>query len=270
MQGRPRPEITWLKNNETIPSHLYEQTLDKNSGVCKIIINSASSFDQGLIVCRAEYDGKIDEVSTYIRHKKVESKPKPSEKPQNKLSTDNHNKEEDIGRRRHPERISRFRSKVPRSQTPNSAFSRSRERSLYNEPSKTPERYYPEGNRYIIKERKPMFSTQLTDRIAAEGSTAKFTCNVLGGETEFSWFKNNRPLPISPKYRTIAREGLATLEVFNTNTEDSGTYMCVARNEFGDTSTFSKFKVYGGCEYTPLSPSFTRSIKGSIYVHILL
>lgn len=112
---------------------------------------------------------------------------------------------------------------------------------------------------------RPKFTTQLMDRCVAENSSVKLTCNILYDiETKISWMKNGSELAeSSTKYRTTLCEGgLATLEIFNVQLSDEAEYGCIAKNEYGQTSTYSRIKVFKGYEASPLPPIFTRCIKG--------
>lgn len=112
---------------------------------------------------------------------------------------------------------------------------------------------------------RPKFTTQLMDRCVAENSSVKLTCNIFNDlETKVSWLKNGSEIAESSnKYRTLLCEGgLATLEIFNVRLTDEAEYGCIAKNEYGQTSTFARIKVYKGYEASPLPPIFTRCIKG--------
>lgn len=123
------------------------------------------------------------------------------------------------------------------------------------------------------KHSRPKFTTPLMDRCVAENSSVKLTCNILNDiETKISWMKNGCELAESSnKYRTVLCEGgLATLEIFNVELSDEAEYCCIAKNEFGHTTTYSRIKVYKGYEASPLPPIFTRCIKGIFTSHFLL
>lgn len=112
---------------------------------------------------------------------------------------------------------------------------------------------------------RPKFTTQLMDRLVAENSSVKLTCNILNDlQTKVSWLKNGSELAESSnKYRTVLGEGgLATLEIFNVRLTDEAEYGCIAKNEYGQTSTYSRIKVFKDYEASPLPPTFTRCIKG--------
>lgn len=213
-------------------------------------------MDSGYYVCQAEYDGLQDEVSSFIRH--IDG---------NENDTEIHTSTTAYQPRRDPERISRFTSKIhkkpSRDRTPQS-LTRNRSRSLTNEHSRTPERYNREENRYSTNHLRPKFSTYLMDRLTAEGTSCKLTCNVLGHLSSLTWFKNNIPIVNNSNCRVDFNDGLATLEIFNAKPSDSGHYTCVVRNEHGESTTVSKLKVFHGFESSPLPPVFTRSIRGSI------
>lgn len=229
-------------------------------------------MDSGYYSCQAEYDGLQDEVSTFIRH--IGDENGEIDEPYLPKIDNTSSSYTAYQPRRDPERISRFTSKTyrkgARDRTPRSSRSGTplslsgyRSRSLTNEHSRTPERYYREENRYSTNHMRPKFSTYLTDRLSTEGSACKLTCNVIGNVSNIRWFKNNIPISDSSNCRSIYDNGLATLEIFNAKPTDSGNYTCVVRNEHGESSTASKLKVYHGFELTPLPPVFTRSIRGN-------
>jgi len=113
--------------------------------------------------------------------------------------------------------------------------------------------------------KRPAFCTQLMDRTAAEGSAIKLTCSVIGSDIETAWYRNDVLLNNSHNYRIIESDSLHTLEIFSVSPEDSGEYTCVASNNYGEVFTFSHLKVYAGYEALPMSPTFTRPIKGIIF-----
>ena len=118
--------------------------------------------------------------------------------------------------------------------------------------------------------RKPIFSTKLTERIATENSSIKLTCNIIDVDSQIKWLKNNREIPNSSRYRNVYRDGLAMLEIFQAQRDDSAEYTCVARNHFGTNSCSSRLKVFPDYQKRPMPPIFTRAMKGKRITTILL
>lgn len=113
--------------------------------------------------------------------------------------------------------------------------------------------------------KKPKFSTKLHDLEVAKGSRIKLTCSVIGSpEPETEWFRNGFPLANNPdKYVTSQHSlGIASLEIRNVVREDSGEYLCVARNFHGQSSTSADLRVRGDFEPRPKPPSFMSAIQG--------
>lgn len=121
------------------------------------------------------------------------------------------------------------------------------------------------SNYYRDFKRKPIFSTLLTDRSAAEGSTVRFTTTAIGVDCNAQWLRNNRVLENDGKFRAnfFPDSGMAVLEVHDACVEDSGEYSCVVSNCFGENVTASRLKVYGGFEKSPMPVTFTRTIRGN-------
>lgn len=111
---------------------------------------------------------------------------------------------------------------------------------------------------------RPMFGTQLSDRTCTEhSSSVKFTCSLISSACDISWEKNDIPLRALNRYRTTLEDGLAILEIFDVNSEDSGKYSCIASNKLGECKTSAKLNVYSGYKPTvTLPPTFTRHMKG--------
>lgn len=113
--------------------------------------------------------------------------------------------------------------------------------------------------------RKPVFTMPLVDRTAAENSSIKLTCQIIGIDASVRWYKQNTILDGNPKYVIRFCDGLATIEIFSVRPEDSGEYTCEAKNCYGETSCSANLKVYEGYEKRAMPPIFTRSMKGRWY-----
>lgn len=120
-------------------------------------------------------------------------------------------------------------------------------------------------NYYRDFKRKPIFSTLLTDRSAAEGSTVRLTATAIGVDCNVVWMKNNRVLETGSKYKSSfnSDSGMAILEVCDVQAEDSGEYSCVVANGFGENESTARLKIYEGFAKAPMPVTFTRTIRGN-------
>ncbi|NXQ36801.1 TITIN protein, partial [Alaudala cheleensis] len=70
--------------------------------------------------------------------------------------------------------------------------------------------------------------------LVKKGGYAELTCEVTGTpEIKITWFKDDRELKQSDKYRISFTKSLAILHVSEVDTEDSGEYICEAKNDAG-------------------------------------
>ena len=59
------------------------------------------------------------------------------------------------------------------------------------------------------------------------------------------WYCNGRPLPSGSRYKTTYDFGFVALDILHAYPEDSGTYMCRARNALGEAATTAAVSVIG-------------------------
>ncbi|KAF1662939.1 Titin, partial [Aptenodytes patagonicus] len=70
--------------------------------------------------------------------------------------------------------------------------------------------------------------------LVKKGGYAELTCEVTGTpEIKITWFKDDRELKESNKYRMSFAKSLAILHLTEVETEDSGEYICEAKNDAG-------------------------------------
>ncbi|NXD75821.1 TITIN protein, partial [Halcyon senegalensis] len=70
--------------------------------------------------------------------------------------------------------------------------------------------------------------------LVKKGGYAKLTCEVTGTpEIKITWFKDDRELKESDKYSMSFANSIAVLHVTEVETEDSGEYICEAKNDAG-------------------------------------
>lgn len=217
------PQITWLKDNKSIPivngDHYELQCLN---GCNKLIIRDVHPEDSNLYTCRLEYPAYDIE---------------PTE-----LNYDLHfDGARLIGK--------------------DSSMAAKRDSSLQKLKTEISASNYCRDFK-----RKPIFSTLLTDRSAAEGSTVRLTATAIGVDCNVVWMKNNRALDCTGgKYRATFNgdSGMAILEVNDVHVDDNGEYTCIVANCFGENETAARLKVYEGFEKSPMPATFTRTIRGN-------
>lgn len=228
-----RPKTMWFKDNYNISNNRYTFSEDYG-GVRRLIIQDPVASDSGNYTCRAEENNKINEISLNI-NTEIYAKPKvPLDKNQKSINVD--------------------RTRRSQSNFQEQSMSRLTE-SVIN----------PDELLYRDSKRKPVFSTEMMNRTAAENSTIKLTCQIIGVDTRVEWYRNANRLDSNPRYVCRFHDGLATLEIFSVRPDDSGNYTCTAINSHGETSCSASLKVFAGYENRPMPPIFTRSMKGRTF-----
>lgn len=227
---RGHPKIHWFKDNYNISSNRYSP-IEEIGGIRRLIIKDPVPSDFGCFTCRAEENNQIDEISLRVSNSDYVSPTKPKDQSTSRYSD----------RQRSRSRIQDRKSM-----------------SIYSDETL-----------HRDAKKKPIFSTELMDRTAAENSTIKLTCNIIGIDTTVRWFRNSLPMDLSSRYMTRFEDGLATLEIFSARPDDTAEYTCVARNQFGELSSSAYLKVYPGYELSSSAPIFTRPMKGRFCVSIL-
>ena len=112
--------------------------------------------------------------------------------------------------------------------------------------------------------KRPKFSSKLRDMEVAKGSRIKLTCSVLGGpDTSVEWFRNGFPVTIDNQkyFSSIDSMGIAGLEIRNALRGDSGEYMCLARNQHGQSSSTADLRIRGDFEPKASPTRFGSSIQ---------
>lgn len=83
----------------------------------------------------------------------------------------------------------------------------------------------------------PRFTSEFTDiKNISEGEIAHFEASLIptGDQTMVvEWFHNGKALEAGHRFRTVYAFGMVVLEVLGTKIEDSGSYSCVATNNWG-------------------------------------
>lgn len=200
-------------------------------GIRRLTIREPVPSDFGCFTCRSEENGHIDEISLTISESTLSRSDRVDRERTQRSQSKFH--ERPIARK--------SESCAPMIQTT----------------------FLEHSDHHRDPKRKPVFTMQLTDRTAAENSSIKLTCQVLGVDTRTEWLRNGKRLDGNPRYSSRYCVGLATLEVFCAKPDDSGEYTCTAINEYGESSCSSFLKVFAGYEHRPMTPIFTRSMKGN-------
>ncbi|RZF40114.1 hypothetical protein LSTR_LSTR011242 [Laodelphax striatellus] len=91
----------------------------------------------------------------------------------------------------------------------------------------------------------PQFSQPLADAVINEGSRFTFQCRVTGKPTpSVQWLKDGMSIGNNPDYLTkFSDDGLCSLTIEETFTEDSALFTCRAVNSAGTTDTSAKLTV---------------------------
>ena len=94
---------------------------------------------------------------------------------------------------------------------------------------------------------KPEFTVPLYDATIQEGERFTFECRVIGHpRPDISWQKDGIPIINNPDYQTkYGEDGLCTLTIEETFTEDSAKFSCKATNEAGSAESQAVLRVRG-------------------------
>lgn len=94
--------------------------------------------------------------------------------------------------------------------------------------------------------------------LVKKGGYAELTCKVTGTpEIKITWFKDDRELKESDKHRMSFTKSLAILHLSEVETEDSGEYICEAKNDAGKDTCSSVVTIKGVCDIRPLNQFFS-------------
>lgn len=108
----------------------------------------------------------------------------------------------------------------------------------------------------FLKSTEPAAFTEKLEptHLVKKGEYAELTCRVTGTpEIKITWFKDDRELKESDKFRMSFTKSLAVLHLTEVETEDSGEYICEARNDAGKDTCSTVVTVKGVCDVQPLN-----------------
>ncbi|KHJ96255.1 immunoglobulin I-set domain protein [Oesophagostomum dentatum] len=95
----------------------------------------------------------------------------------------------------------------------------------------------PRVEEFKEKEIAPNFTFHLRPRLIQKNHQCKLICTLQGYPTpKVEWFKDGSPVN-QDRVQTTFRSGVCTLEIFNTRTDDAGTYSCTATSPLGEATT---------------------------------
>lgn len=226
------------------------QQIEHLDGVCELIINKPTPKDGGNYTCVAENSLG----SQKIVHSVVVENIPASRRSSSSMSIAD-------------EKEAEAKQKAP----PKSGEAKDQKGKPPVKGKKKPDDDVPEGGgrrRYAEPEpsmkSKVFFIAYLQNRYLAEGSKVKLQAVIGGPDPQIKWLKNGANVPYGPRIKNMSRENLAVLEINNANTEDSGEYTVIARNNANEITSSAQLVVYKPEVSADLEPMFTRNIKGKI------
>lgn len=95
---------------------------------------------------------------------------------------------------------------------------------------------------------KPQFGRPLRNANVAEGVPVHLEATLIpvnDPTMKVDWFVNGRPIPAGSRFRTTYDFGFVALDILDAHAEDTGTYMCKAKNAVGEAVTTCAVKVTG-------------------------
>lgn len=104
----------------------------------------------------------------------------------------------------------------------------------------------PEDDQFVAE--KPQFGRPLRNANVAEGVPVHLEATLIpvnDPTMKVDWFCNGRPVPQGHRFRTTYDFGFVALDILYAHAEDTGTYMCKAKNAVGEAVTTCAVKVTG-------------------------
>ncbi|XP_026502413.1 titin-like, partial [Terrapene carolina triunguis] len=91
----------------------------------------------------------------------------------------------------------------------------------------------------------PRIITKLdSSRVVKQHDFTRYECKIGGSpEIKVTWYKDETEIHDGEKYRMSFIDSMAVIEMHNLRVEDSGDYICEARNAAGSASTSTSLKV---------------------------
>lgn len=253
MHGVPRPVVTWWRGSfEVTPNYKFTK-LEEAHGVCKLLIYKPGNRDAGTYTCKA-----INSCGeAQIQHTVEIAKNLHYHVPGIFHARDRLQKDKEISARKAMEEAMKSKSESDK------------RRSEMSEVRTKGARASPEP--LVSPKQKLQFATQLRDRMALEGSTVRFVCNVIGPNPNCRWMKDDKWIAYSEKVKNLSEDGKPVLELREVNSDSSGVYKCVARNDYCEIDTSCYFKVYAAqAEGDQSEPIFALPLRGILLLACLM
>lgn len=250
MHGVPRPVVTWWRGMFELKPNVKYTKLEEAHGVYKLLIYKPSNKDSGIYTCRAINScGEAE-----VRHEVEVARNLHYHVPgifhaKNRLGQD----KEKMARKAMEEAM-KSKEESDKRRAEAAAELRSRQPRASPEPMVSPKQ-------------KLKFATQLRDRMALEGSTVRFICNVIGPNASCRWQKDDVWLQYNDNVKNSVEEGKTIIELRNVTSESSGVYKCIAKNDFSEVETQCYFKVYSAqADGDESEPMFALPLRGIHFV----
>uniref|UniRef100_A0A8C1ZSL4 Myosin-binding protein C, cardiac-type n=1 Tax=Cyprinus carpio TaxID=7962 RepID=A0A8C1ZSL4_CYPCA len=105
----------------------------------------------------------------------------------------------------------------------------------------------------------PKFTHPLVSRSVIAGYSATLSCSVRGiPKPKITWYKNKMDITNEAKYRMFSNQGVLTLEIRKPCPFDGGVYMCKAINDSGEDIVECKLEVRR--KYMPLTQELLKNL----------
>ncbi|XP_058467261.1 twitchin isoform X5 [Malaya genurostris] len=209
LSGKPVPTVKWYKNGRELSR--YEYAMTHTDGVVTMEIIDTKVGDSGEYKCVAINPlGKAETSSVVI----VEDRRNAPDilQPQAEARRSSIKKPE---------------IKAPSSKQLGPPDARSRQSTRELLPLQSDSLMHP-----------PEFTKKLKDVIASDGEPLQLNCHVSGDPLpQIVWTRNGKKLTSSDVIDIKYKSGIASLRINELFPEDSGTYVCTAKNSMGETST---------------------------------
>ncbi|KAL1383363.1 hypothetical protein pipiens_013162 [Culex pipiens pipiens] len=208
LSGKPVPTVKWFKNGRELSR--FEYAMTHTDGVVTMEIIDTKVDDSGEYKCVAVNPlGKAETSCVVI----VEDRRRQFDHPQPKAD----------GKKS----IKKPEAKAAPSKQLGPPDARSRQSTRELLPLKSDSMMCP-----------PDFTRKLKDVVASDGEPLQLNCHVSGDPLpQIVWTKNGKKLTSSAVIDIKYKSGIASLRINELFPEDSGTYVCTAKNSMGETST---------------------------------
>nr|XP_040219908.2 twitchin isoform X6 [Anopheles coluzzii] len=219
--GKPMPSVKWYKNGRELSK--YEYTMTHTDGVVTMEIIDTKVEDSGEYKCVAVNPLGKAETSCVVIVEDHRIEQQMAAKPEVKKPSI---------KKPEPSKTSASGSRL--GAPTNEARSRNSTRELM--PLQSDSLMHP-----------PEFTKQLKDVIAADGEPLQLNCHVNGDPLpQIVWTKDGKKLSSSDVIDIKYKSGIASLRINELFPEDSGVYLCTAKNSMGEASTQCKLDVKKG------------------------